>query len=276
MKPHSRLRTRCTPDAGERRIVRKRRPSLVTSSPTTPTFLDETEAFPEESVGPHTPPADAMSPSTGIQCQQADMESYTRTTSQASAACSLLSPAQLTSSGLPTFDDMVSVSTRQSSDVTSSSMALQEQMFSGCGDGHFASNTAQMCPICLHTAFMNSGGCDPPFLYPALNCYCGWYAGCGSCVFKPVEHDISNGCYTESSQLQTGYTGGYLMNAAESAHDVPDKLLYQWAYGLDGQPIPQQGFVLENGGDWGVAGDGFGPTAVSAPASPGQITALDD
>ncbi|OHE90280.1 hypothetical protein CORC01_14425 [Colletotrichum orchidophilum] len=115
--------------------------SLVESSLATQT-LDETEAFREDLVGSHTPPADAMSPSTDIQCQQADMESYSGTTSHATAACSLLSPAKLTSSGLPTFNDVFSIRGRQSVDVASSSMALQEQMFSGCGNDRYAVNNA--------------------------------------------------------------------------------------------------------------------------------------
>ncbi|OHE94835.1 hypothetical protein CORC01_09853 [Colletotrichum orchidophilum] len=52
----------------------------------------------------------------------------------------------------------VSVYTRQSSDVISSSMALQEQMFSGCGNKGSAGHSAQMCPNCLHTVFMKKKG----------------------------------------------------------------------------------------------------------------------
>ncbi|KAK1517379.1 hypothetical protein CABS01_16668 [Colletotrichum abscissum] len=170
---------------------------------------------------------------------------------------------------------MASVYTRQPSDVKSSSMALREQMFSGCGNEGPTGHSAQMCPICLHTAFMNSGGCDPVFLYPAHNCYCGWCAGCGSYLFKPVEHSTPSGYCAESTHLETGYTNGYLTAAADSAHAVADEPLHPWVYGFDGQPIPQQESVLDNGGDWGVAGESLGPTTVPSSTFPGQIIALN-
>lgn len=117
----------------------------------------------------------------------------------------------------------------------------------------------------------SSGGWDPVFLYPAHNCYCGWYGGCGSCLLKPVEHSIPSGYYAESTHLETGYTNRYLTDAADSAHAVADEPLHPWVYGFDGQPIPQQEFVLENGGDWGVAGESLGPSSTF----PGQIIALN-
>ncbi|KAK1475972.1 hypothetical protein CABS01_15541 [Colletotrichum abscissum] len=52
---------------------------------------------------------------------------------------------------------------------------------------------------------------------------------------------------------------------------VDDEPLHPWVYGFDGQPIPQQEFDLENGGDWGVAGESLGPSSTF----PGQITALN-
>ncbi|KAK0367520.1 hypothetical protein CLIM01_15123 [Colletotrichum limetticola] len=108
---------------------------LLTPTAVTPTLCDETEAIQEDMVGPHTPPADAMSPSINFQHQQVDMDQYSDTRGHATSACSLLSPAKLTSSGEPTLDDIVSIYTRQSLDVTSSSMDLQEQMFSGYYNG---------------------------------------------------------------------------------------------------------------------------------------------
>ncbi|KAK1673336.1 hypothetical protein BDP55DRAFT_717214 [Colletotrichum godetiae] len=190
---------------------------------------------------------------------------------------------------------MVSVYTRQSSDVTSSSMALQEQMFSGYHNVGSAGISAQMCPICLHTAFMNPSPCflrsmcgqqcfdvsgsavyDPAFLYAAHDCYCGWYAGCGICVFKPVEHSIPSGSCTESSHLQTGFTDGYLTNAADSSHAIYDEPLSPWVYDLDGRPISQQGFVLGNVDDGGVIGENVRPTTLPVSVFPEQITAWKD
>ncbi|KAI3547776.1 hypothetical protein CABS02_08588 [Colletotrichum abscissum] len=129
---------------------------LLTPTAATPTLDSETEAMQEDIVGPHTPPAAAMSPSIDFQRQSADIESYSDTKSHATSACSLLSPARLTSSGQPTLDDIISVYTQQSLDVTSMSMDLQEQMFSGYYNAGSAGLLAQICPICLHITFMKS------------------------------------------------------------------------------------------------------------------------
>ncbi|KAK1688970.1 hypothetical protein BDP55DRAFT_629501 [Colletotrichum godetiae] len=237
---------------------------LLAPTAATPTLLDETKAVQEDMVGPHTSPAAAMSPSINFQRQQADVELYSDIRGHSTSACSLLSPAKLTSSGQPTFDDMVSVYTRQSSDVTSSSMALQEQMFSGY-------HNVGSAGLLAHSAVY-----DPAFLYAAHDCYCGWYAGCGICVFKPVEHSIPSGSCTESSHLQTGFTDGYLTNAADSSHAIYDEPLSPWVYDLDGRPISQQGFVLGNVDDGGVIGENVRPTTLPVSAFPEQITAWKD
>ncbi|KAK1712243.1 uncharacterized protein BDZ83DRAFT_105377 [Colletotrichum acutatum] len=265
---------------------------LLAPTAATPTLCNETEAFQEDIIGPHTPPTGAMSPSIDFQRHQADMDQYSDTRGHATSACSLLSPAKLTSSGQPTLNDMVSVYTQQSPSVTFSSMTLQEQMFSGyynAGSGL----SAQMCPICLHIAFMNpcflrsmcgqqyfevpsAAVYDPAFLHASHDCYCGWCAGCGICAFKPAEHSIPSGSYTESSHLQTGFTDGYLTNAADSSHAIYDGPLSPSVYDLDGQPISQQGFVLGNVDDGGAVGENVRPTTLPVSVFPEQITAWKD
>ncbi|KAK0368075.1 hypothetical protein CLIM01_14567 [Colletotrichum limetticola] len=247
----------------------------------------------EDIVGPHTPPAAAMSPSIDFQRQSADIESYSDTRGHATSACSLLSPARLTSSGQPTLDDIISVYTQQSLNVTSLSMDLQEQMFSGYYNAGSAGLLAQMCPFCLHITFMNPcflrSMCgqqrfevpglavyDPAFLYAAHGCYCRWYARCGTCVCKPVEHRIPSDSYTESSHLPTGFIDGYLTNAADSSHAIYEGPLSPLVYDLDGQPISQQGFVLGNVDDRGVFGENARPTPLPVSVFPEQITTWKD
>ncbi|KAK0367856.1 hypothetical protein CLIM01_14784 [Colletotrichum limetticola] len=247
----------------------------------------------EDIVGPHTPPAAAMSPSIDFQRQQADTESYSDTRGHATSACSLLSPARLTSSGQPTLNDIISVYTQQSPVVTFLSMALQEQMFSGYYNAGSAGLLAQICPICLHITFMSpwflqsmwdrqcfevpgSAVYDPAFLYAAHGCYCVWYAGCGTCVCKPVEHRIPSDSYMESSHLQTGFTDGYLSNAADSSHAIYEGPLSPSVYDLDGQPVSQQGFVLGNVDDGGVFGENVRPTPLPVSVFSEQITAWKD
>ncbi|KAL4403335.1 hypothetical protein CABS03_15314 [Colletotrichum abscissum] len=266
---------------------------LLTPTAATPTLDSETEAMQEDIVGPHTPPAAAMSPSIDFQRQSADIESYSDTRSHATSACSLLSPARLTSSGQPTLDDIISVYTQQSLDVTSMSMDLQEQMFSGYYNAGSAGLLAQICPICLHITFMNAcflrSMCgqqyfevpsaavyDSAFLHASHGCYCRWYAGCGTCVSEPVEHRIPSGSYTDSSHPQTGLADEYLSNAADSSPAIYDGPLSPSFYDLDGQPISQQGFALGNVDDGGVFGENVRPTPLPVSVFPEQITTWKD
>ncbi|KAI3534068.1 hypothetical protein CABS02_13389 [Colletotrichum abscissum] len=126
-------------------------------------------------------------------------------------------------------------------------MALREQMFSGCGNEVPAGHSAQMCPI--------------------FRVFSDRY------VVNDVSRLLAQAAATRSSSIQL--TTAIADAAADSAHAVADEPLHPWVYGFDGQPIPQQESVLDNGGDWGVAGESLGPTTVPSSTFPGQIIALN-
>ncbi|OHE93922.1 hypothetical protein CORC01_10821 [Colletotrichum orchidophilum] len=126
-------------------------------------------------------------------------------------------------------------------------MALQEQMFSGCGNEGPAGHSAQMCPIFL--VFSDR--------YAVNN----------------ASRLLAQAAATRSSSTQL--TTAVVDDAADSAHAVADEPFHPWVYGFDGPPIPQQEFILENGGDWGVTGESLGPTTVPSSTFPGQITAFN-
>ncbi|KAK2052404.1 hypothetical protein LY76DRAFT_671155 [Colletotrichum caudatum] len=227
--------------------------NLVASNPVTHTTLDKTEARLEGTFRLQTPPAHDTSSTTNIQHHQAgrqeDVESCLGTTKHAMEVPSLLSPAKLSSSGETNFDDMFWVHMLQYSAVTSSSMALQEQMFEGCGRPVPASYSAQICSICYNASMSGTGNL--------------------------LEGGRSSGYCVESTQLKDEFTHRYPRGVDYFAYASTVEPLQLWTHGFAAQPISQQNVVSGKGEDSAVAGEQFGPTYVPTAVFAGQITALD-
>ncbi|KZL67122.1 hypothetical protein CT0861_03256 [Colletotrichum tofieldiae] len=215
----------------------------------------EAEVRSDNASRPQTPPQKGMSLLTNDTRHQTDVEPCSVTTSHATAVHSLLSPAKLTSSGQPTLKDMFSVQMLQPSTVTSSSLALQQQMFDGYGSLGPPDYSVQMLPTCCCNSFINFpffeslcdqqlldisslGNYDPAFLSPTCNYYGGWHFDYASGVCDPLENGASSSYFMESP-LPEAYLTGACLGSVVSVHDTPVELIQPWTYGLDGQPVPQ-------------------------------------
>ncbi|KAK2728875.1 hypothetical protein CKAH01_10703 [Colletotrichum kahawae] len=267
---------------------------LVIPDPVKHTVLDEPEVCLEDVFRPQTPSAHDTS-STNIQHHRMrqDVEWCPGIRSNAMPINRLLPPAKIISSGEPTLDDIFSVYTLQSTAVTSSSMALQKEMFRGRGIPSPAIYPVQSCPACLYNSFMSTYSwgslcdqqhldisvpvtCRSAWLCPTYLYFCGWHPGCGSGAGDLLENCMSSGYCVDSTHLEAGLNHGCLTGAPDLGYATQAEPLQPWAYGFGGQPIPQQDFVLESGKHWGVAGEQFRPNNVHTAAFTSRITPLDD
>ncbi|KZL67937.1 hypothetical protein CI238_12909 [Colletotrichum incanum] len=265
-------------------------PNLLTPDLAMQTVPAEVEFRSENASRPQTPPQQDTSLSTNDTRHQTDVEPCSDTTSQATAVHSLLSPAKLTSSGEPTLKDMFSVQMLQPSTITSSSLALQQQMFDGYGSLSPPDYSTQMLPPCCCNSFINFlffkslcdqqlldtaslGNYDPAFPSPTCNYYCGWHPDYTSGVRKPLEDGASSGYFVERSLPETCFTGACLSTGV-FIQDPPVELSQTWTHGFDVQPVPPQALVLGNGDNWDVAGEQNGLITVPEPFSAGQIASL--
>ncbi|OHE91423.1 hypothetical protein CORC01_13288 [Colletotrichum orchidophilum] len=234
--------------------------NLLAPGPDSQTVLDEATVRYEDASRPRTPPVYETSWSANAKCRQRDHQSDAEPRP-------LLSPAKLASSGESTFEDMLSVLKLQSSAVTSSSLALQQQMFDGYGSRGFPYHSAQMWPICCCNPSIRSSRdqqlLDVPSLgkhasvplYPACNCCCGWHDGFAGGMRKPRGDGTSAGCSRESSYAEADFIDACLSSVTHCACATPAELLHPWTYGFGTQPIPHQDVLLGYGNDWDVAGE---------------------
>ncbi|KAL0930287.1 uncharacterized protein CTRU02_212487 [Colletotrichum truncatum] len=242
-----------------------------------------------------TPPAVDTPLLTDSINHHADSETYhSNTTGHNTDVRQLLPPAKLISTGEPTLEDMFAVQALQPSFVTSSSMALQQQMFDDFGSLGLHDNSHQMlAPFCYNSfidfsftkPFCNhelgdidsTANHEPVFLSPS----CSYYWGC--------HPDYIGDAY---NLLDDGRSGGYVMDSVHPGAYLTSDFLasapihntlggsfqpqaQSYDYGIGAQSVTQQGFVFRNDDNSDIAGEENEPAIVAVPSFLGQITSSD-